>query len=125
MSYNSPASDFINIQPEVQNSRLADPSKLTHYEEETSQIQNKKLKFYTNAHNTETEQTSDQTFVNLSLVQLFQNMASTIIDIMNDLLKNTLSLNEILHVFIQGDRLIYIGVLMLIISFCIYIVETV
>ncbi len=64
---------------------------------------------------------------NLSIKKIFTNLSNTIIDIINDLSdlfnNNNITLNKFLNIFIINDRLVYIGVLSIIIAILLYIIN--
>lgn len=76
-----------------------------------------------------------QEFLNLSLNEIFDNFTKTLILILNDLVlfidnylikqKNTNDnmLNDFLGIFIKSDRLLYVGLFLILISMFIYFMD--
>lgn len=120
MSFITPTATF-DVRPEAQYVRR----ELTQFEVDNLREQQRRLQFFSDKTNEERLQAQEQdVFINLSLVQLFRNLSQTIIKIINDLLEITqdTSLNDIILIFIKDDRLIYIGIILFIIAFSIYII---
>lgn len=126
MSYVIGGNDFVTNIPEVQNSRTMSQPQLTEYELKSIQSQREKLKYFTDTTNDEVvKQHEHELFTNLSLSSIFTKFSTVIISIINQLLaidKNT-SASDIVYIFIRDDRLIYIGLLLMIIALCIYLVD--
>lgn len=63
-------------------------------------------------------------FMDLSLREILNNIAKTFMDIINDLLnlKSYHLKNDILPIFTKKDRLIYLGIILIMISLFIYFV---
>lgn len=126
MSTVTPSTEFIQIRPEVQNSRVMSQSQLTEFETKAMEEQQRRLKFFTDKTNEELQQKQEEElFINLSLVQLFSKMSSTIITIINELLEinQETRFNDILYIFVKENRLIYIGMLFVIIALAIYLID--
>jgi hypothetical protein len=126
MSYITPASDFIQERPEVESSRILSPQQLTQYELETLKEEHRRLHYFSDKTNEELMQTQEEElFFNLSLVNLFRNLSLTMIAIINELLEITqeTQLNDIILIFVKKDRLIYIGLLLIMIAFALYVVD--
>jgi len=126
MSTVTPSNDFLQVQPEVQSSRVMSQDQLNDHEIKAMEDQQRKLKYFTDTTNEEQQQQQErELFINLSLVTLFSKMSSTIIDIINELLQITRDsqMNEIIYIFIQKDRLIYLGMLFVIISIAMYLID--
>jgi hypothetical protein len=126
MSTVTPSNDFLQVRPEVQSSRVMSKAQLNDQEIQAMEDQQRKLKYFTDTTNEELQQQQEkELFINLSLVTLFSKMSSTIIDIINELLQVTRDsqMNEIIFIFIQKDRLIYLGMLFVIISLAMYLID--
>ena len=99
---------------------------LTQYEIDTLSTEQRRLKYFSDKTNDENnEKTQKETFINLSIVEIFRRLSQVIIAIINDLIivnKNTPK-SEIILIFTKQDRLIYIGLLILIICLSMYIVD--
>jgi hypothetical protein len=125
MSTVTPSNDFVQMQPEVQSSRVLSQPQLNEQEVKSMEDQQRRLKYFTDTTNEELQQKQeDELFINLSLVNLFSKMSSTIIAIINELLLLTKDsqFKDIVYIFIKNDRLVYIGILMVIISLAIYLI---
>lgn len=126
MSTVTPSNDFVEIRPEVQSSRFVSQPELNDYEIKALEDQQRKLTYFTDTTNSERQiKQEKEIFVNLSLVDLFSKLSTTIIAIINELLgitKDT-QFNDILYIFVKEDRLIYIGLLLMIIALCIYLID--
>ncbi len=126
MSSVTPTSEFTEERPEVQSSRILSPNQLTAFEVASLQDEQRRLTFYTDKTNEELHQVQEQElFINLSLTKLFQNLSATIIAIINELLEinQDSRFDDILLIFVKNDRLVYLGLLLIIISLAIYIVD--
>lgn len=121
MSTVTPSISFLEISPEVENSRTVND-----FEQKAKEDQQRRLKFYTDTTNKELQEKQEkEIFINLSIVQLFQKMSSTIINIINEILdiKTDTTFNDIIYIFIKEDRLIYIGMLCIIITLSLYLID--
>jgi hypothetical protein len=126
MSTVTPSNDFVQVMPEVQSSRILSPPQRTEFEVRSMEEQQRRLRFFTDTTNEEKQQEQErQLFINLSLVSLFNNLSSTIISIINELVAITkeTQLNDIIYIFIKDDRLVYIGLLFVIIAIAIYLID--
>lgn len=126
MSTVTPSNDFVQIRPEVQNSRVLSQPELTDYEIRSMEEQQRRLKYFTDTTNEELQQKQEQQlFINLSLVDLLSNMSKTIITIINELIdiNQDTTWNDVILIFIKNDRLVYIGILLIIVSLCIYLID--
>jgi hypothetical protein len=126
MSTVTPSNDYVDIRPEVQNSRILSPSQVTEYELKSMEEQNRRLKYFTDTTNEEIQQGQElELFINLSLVKLFSKLSQTIIALINELVEvnqNT-SFNDFVYIFVKDDRLIYLGILLIMISLAIYLIN--
>jgi hypothetical protein len=126
MSYVTPSNDFVDVRPEVQNSRVLSQPQMTDFEIKSMEDQQRKLDYFTDTTNEELQQQQEQElFTNLSLSTIFSKLAITIITIINELLaitKNT-SFSEIVYIFVRDDRLIYLGLLLIMISLAVYLLD--
>jgi hypothetical protein len=121
MSFITPSATF-DVRPEQQFIRR----ELTQFEIDNLREQQRRLNFFTDKTNEERKQAQEQeVFINLSLVQLFRNLSQTIIQIINDLLEvnQETPMTDVILIFIKRDRLIYVGMVFLIIAFSIYIIN--
>lgn len=118
MSYVTSSNNFI-VRPEIQHADSA----LTQSEISSIEDQQRRLNYF--AETAEKENTNENVFVNLSIKDLLRNFAQTMIHIINELLeinRNT-TFNDILLIFIKNDRLISVGLLMVMIGLSIYIID--
>jgi hypothetical protein len=126
MSFATPTSEFTEERPEVQSSRVLAPTQLSQFEVDSMKQDQRRLTYFSDEANIQNEQKQeDELFINLSLVTLCRNLSATIIAMINDLLainQNT-RLNDIILIFVKGDRLVYLGILMVMIALSIYIVD--
>lgn len=87
-------------------------------------------KLYTNsniANNEINEKKYNERFYNLSLKNIFNNLIKTLVDILNDLSNYIENKNkdkrELLEIFIKEERLIYVGVFLIIISLMLFFIN--
>jgi len=75
------------------------------------------------ANEKENEKHENKLFVNLSIKEIFYNLIETIIDILNEILDlpEKRDINNYLQIFFQKDRMIYVGIFLIIISILFYI----
>ena len=126
MSTVTPSNDFVDTPPEVQSSRVLSPAELNIQETQAMEDQQRKLKYFSDTTNEEREQQQEhEVFLNLSLVELFRNLSATIIVIINEVLEITkkTTLSDIIYIFIKGDRLVYLGMLMIMIALAMYLID--
>jgi hypothetical protein len=65
-----------------------------------------------------------KSFIDLSLKEIFINLITTIIDILNDILDlktNEFSIKKLIIILSKDDRLIYVGMVLIIISILLFI----
>jgi hypothetical protein len=126
MSFPTATTEFTDERPEVQSSRVLSKQQLTQYEIDSMKEEHRRLSYYSDKTNEELITAQDQElFINLSIVSLFQNLSKTIISIINELLEinQDTRLNDIILIFVKGDRLIYLGILLVMIAIAIFIIE--
>jgi hypothetical protein len=126
MSLTTPTNDFAIVRPEVQNSRVLSPQQLTQFEVQSMQDEQRRLSYYSDKTNEELNQVQEQElFINLSLVKLFQNLSATIIAIINEILEvnQDTTFEDFILIFVKGNRLVYLGILLIMIALAIYIVD--
>jgi hypothetical protein len=79
------------------------------------------LDYYTDEANLlRKEHIREQSILNMSLTQILQKLSVTMIEILDDIIKNRI--NSISDV-VKGDRIIYIGIFVVLIALCLYIVD--
>ena len=126
MSSVTPSNDFVKIQPEVQNSRGLEQIPLTDFELKSIGEQQRRLQYYTDQSNEESRQQQEgEVIINLSVVQILQKLSTTILNIINELLsiRKNAQLSDLVYIFIKEDRLIYVGILLMIIALGVYLID--
>ena len=126
MSLTGPTTEMTTTRPEVQNSRTLSNQQMTQFELAAMKDEQRRLTFYSDKTNSELNQAQEQElFINLSLVTLFQNLSATLISIMNELLEinQDTRLDDIILIFVRQNRLVYLGILLVIIALALYIVD--
>lgn len=126
MSTVTPSNDFVKVQPEVQSSRVLSQPELNEFEIKSMEEQQRRLKYFTDTTNEEQQQQQEkEVFINLSLVTIFSKLSTTIITIINELLEinNETRFSDIIYIFVKDDRLIYLGILFVIISIAIFLID--
>ena len=89
-------------------------------------------KLYTNSKIETTElkeEKENNRFYNLSLKKVFDNLITTIVIIINELTvyikdKDKLSKQDLIEIFVKDDRLIYVGIFLIIISLLLFFIKT-
>ncbi len=84
-----------------------------------------KLNYYTNRANIQKiEGVDNDLFINRSLKQILHSISKTFIDIINEFLEGeAVSFRSALTILFKGDRMIYLGIVMIIIAFATYIAD--
>ena len=98
----------------------------TNYQKEAILQEKNHLKYYTEQANAEVvQQQEDNRFINLSIKQILMNLSATLIAILNESLdsKNHRDIGSFITIFFKEDRMIYIGILLLLIAIGFYIVD--
>jgi hypothetical protein len=88
-------------------------------------------KLYTNSKIETTElkeEKENNRFYNLSLKNVFDNLVTTIVNIINEISvfttdKDNLSKKDLIEIFTKDDRLIYIGIFLVIISLLLFFIK--
>jgi hypothetical protein len=60
------------------------------------------------------------------ITSIMNNMSQTFIDIMQEIINTNyqnITLSDFIYIFIKDDRLLYVGLLLVLISFSIYLLE--
>ena len=82
----------------------------------------KHLKYYSDVATSETPEENDS-FINLSLVEIGQNISRTFADCLTEfLLIKEFDINAVINILTKEDRLIYIGIIILFVALCIFLV---
>jgi hypothetical protein len=61
-----------------------------------------------------------ETILDLSLAVIFKNVVSTVGQVFEDLIESDWSLRSVIRIISQGDRLIYLGIFLIITSMLLY-----
>jgi hypothetical protein len=87
--------------------------------------ENKNLTYYSDTSNNKKDDTTEEKlFINLSIAQILANLSQTVIDIINDVTSGKATdARSGLMILFRGDRMIYVGLILLFISFSIYIID--
>ena len=99
---------------------------MSHYQEQAIIHEENSLKHMSQetneSHDTDIK---DKLFVNLSLKEIISNMSATIITIINELLDPKLKKTpeNLLVIFFQDDRMIYLGLFIVFIGLGLYIID--
>ena len=93
------------------------------YQKEKMNEEYSKLNFNSNAENIRrNEEKMNERFYNLSLKKLFKNASNSYIKILNELSllfnRKNVTFNEVITIFVAKDRLVYIGLLFVILAIC-------
>jgi hypothetical protein len=92
------------------------------FQKKVIDVENAKLTYYTEKAKEETSRGQEEKlFINMSLGQIMANISRTFIDIINELM--TKGPGDLLQILGREDRMIYVGIIILFITFCIYIVD--
>ena len=99
----------------------------TDYEKEMINRQYNKLYFNSlNTSNQMEKEKNQKIIYNLSLSQIFQNMSNIIIEVLNEysiLIKNNdKNYNKYVEVLIKDDRMIYVGIIFIILALMIFFI---
>ena len=126
MSTVTPSNQFVDVRPEIQNSRILSQPQATEFEVRSMEEQQRRLKYFTDTTNEELiNQQENELFINLSLVTIFRRLSTTIISIINELLDmdRDTQLSDFVFIFVKEDRLVYIGLLFVMISLSVYLID--
>jgi hypothetical protein len=95
------------------------------YELRAAKIANQKLEYYSQLANQEAAQAVDQNlFIHLSLAQILQNLSKTLVEIITDLANGQASsYTGLMQTLFSGDRMLYLGLLVILIAFSIYVID--
>lgn len=111
---------------------LKDEFTFNYSDYQNAQIANEYNKVYLNS-KFETDKSilakEDKRIYNLSLKEIANNASTSYINIINDLSiyfnknNNNWKVNEIGYIFTKNDNLVYVGLLLIILSFCLYLIS--
>lgn len=95
------------------------------YVQRIEQSEKDQLTYLTDRTNqTELKREDQALLLNLSISQILQNLSSTFVEILNDILGgNWTGARGFIMIFFKGDRMIYVGLLALFCAFCIYLID--
>jgi len=98
---------------------------MSYVQEQVLKAEDEKLKYYASKANNEAiHLEEDKLLVNLSLAQVAKNIAQTIIAVINELLDpQNRNVQAIIQIFFKEDRMMYIGMTLILIVFSFYIVD--
>ena len=95
------------------------------FEKRVMEREGQRLAYYSEkARQEETKKIDDSLFINLSVMQILTNISVTFADILNDILNEGIKgPQDLVRILGRGDRLIYTGLIILLISFAFYIID--
>ena len=90
------------------------------YDKEVIAKERKRLKKLSNMANDEIDENIKTSLIqNLTLKEVISNTINTLVDILQDLSKG----RRLEDVFLKNDRMFYLGILTLFVSFCLYLIN--
>lgn len=98
----------------------------SNFEKASIDNENKNLQYLTAKENAEqSRQIVHRQFINLSLLEIANNISTTFISIINELLDSSKpkGMNDMLEVFFVGDRMIYVGLSVFLFTLGLYIID--
>lgn len=95
------------------------------YERIAAQNENYNLAYYTKRTNQEQEEeVASELFINLSVREILQGISRTFIAIINEIVSGEVTTpKQITMTLFRGDRMIYTGILLVLIAFAIYVMD--
>jgi hypothetical protein len=109
---------------------LKNESVITLNDYEKYKLKEEYNKLYTNsniANNEINEKKYNERFYNISIKDVFNNLIKTLVDILNELSNYIENKNkdkrELLEIFIKNERLIYVGIFLIIISLMLFFIN--
>jgi hypothetical protein len=95
------------------------------FQKKVQDLEKQKLTYYTEQTNSiVADDRAENLFIHLSLRQIIMNISKTFIGILDDLLTlKPASVREYLDILSKGDRLIYVGIIVVFIAFCLYLID--
>jgi hypothetical protein len=94
------------------------------FEKKVLSTEKDKITYYTEKARAESTQTyEEQLFINLSIRKIFENISKTFVGIMNEFLTPANGKPDYIAILSREDRLIYLGIIILLIGFGIYLVD--
>ena len=113
---------FDDIVAERENSQndTSDETLQTDYDRKIIQNERNRLRKLSNMANKEIEENIKTSLVqNLSLKVIITNTINTLVDILQELSKG----HRLEDIFLRGDRMFYLGLLTVFVSFCLYLIN--
>lgn len=96
---------------------------MSNVEQEAISKEHSKLKYFSSKTNSDiVKDTEDNLLINLSLRKIAANISKTIISIINELLDPE-NKRSVVEIFFTGDRMMYLGIVLIILMFSIYIID--
>jgi len=98
----------------------------SNFEQQALKHESANLKYYTSKANEEQEQERENKYItNLSLTEIASNISLTFILIINELLDSNITkdTNSVINIFFKDNRMLYIGLTVLLVAFGIYIID--
>jgi hypothetical protein len=96
------------------------------FQKKVQDLETQKLTYYAEKTNAASAQEkTENLFIHLSLRQIMMNISNTFIGIMNDILNpaDPATPRDYLSIISKDDRLIYVGIIVVFIAFCLYLVD--
>jgi hypothetical protein len=94
------------------------------FQKKVQDLETQKLTYYSEKTNTAAaEEKTENLFIQLSLRQIMINISNTFIGIMNDILTPSSEGRDYLAIISKDDRLIYVGLIVVFLAFCLYLVD--
>jgi len=96
-----------------------------HYERKVIEQEGEKLRYYTEIGQIKrNKEEEDQMFMNLSIRELLRNTSFVFIAILNDIVSGEIkTFKDFISVFFKGNRMAYIGIIIVFIAFSVYIID--
>lgn len=98
---------------------------MSEYENNAVERENAFLNYYTAESNkNQNEQVQERLFMNLSLTEIAQRLSQAVIGIITDLVSmETFSLTRVTEILFKGDRMIYLGLIAIIVGVAFYFID--
>ena len=95
------------------------------YERMVEVREGEQLTYYTDRTNQSQEsEERDKLFINLSVTEILRGISRTFIDIINEFVTGKVyNVSSLLTTFFSGDRMIYVGILFVMIGYAMYIID--
>ncbi len=95
------------------------------FQKNVQEFERQKLTYYTEKTNSiATDEKTENLFIHLSLREIIMNISKTFVGILDDILTlKPASFREYLDIVSKEDRLIYVGIIVIFIAFCLYLID--